>query len=76
MSSNGLSLSQWNSVYANQISAPLTSKLRLETVRQSSIVIGEPGGSREVEFDEVEVDEVEIAKIESQTAKYKVMNFR
>lgn len=85
ISSNGLSLSQWDSVYAN-FSAPLISKLRLETVRQSSTVIGEPsameidggtevgvGGSGEIEVDEV--DEVEIAKIENQTTKYKVHDF-
>ena len=37
-----LSLSQWDSSYANRIAAPLTSKLRLETVRQLSTVTGEP----------------------------------
>ena len=38
MLSIGLSISQWNSSYANKITAPLTSKLTLETVRQSSTV--------------------------------------
>lgn len=50
MSPKALSLSQWDSVYANKITALLTSKLRLETVRQSSTVTGEPS-TREVDGD-------------------------
>ncbi len=83
MPSKGLSLSQWDSTHANQIAAPLSSKLRLETAGQSSIVTGGPstigvvgdtkvsaGGGGMVE---VEVDEVES---QSETAKSKVGIFR
>ena len=83
MPSKGRSLSQWDSTHANQIAAPLTSKLRLETAGQSSIVTGGPstiwvvgdtkvsaGGGGMVE---VEVDEVES---QSETAKSKVGIFR
>ena len=41
MPSNGLSLSQWDSSYTNWIAAPLTSKSRIETTRQSSTVMGD-----------------------------------
>lgn len=41
MSLNGLSLSQWDSIYANQIPTSFIFKLRLEIIYQSSIVITE-----------------------------------
>ena len=72
MLSIGLSISQWDSSYANRIIAPLTSKLRLETVRQSSTVT--------VELSAMEIDsgtivgvggggEVEVMKVKRLSQK-------
>ena len=41
MPSNGLSLSQWDSLFGNWIAAPPTSKSRLKIARQSSTVMAD-----------------------------------
>ena len=66
---NGLSLSQWDSSYANQITASLIPKLRLETVRQSLAVTGRASGCNNNVTTKVGVgggDEVEVNEVESQ----------
>ena len=74
-SSKGLSLSQWDSPYANRIAASLTSSLK---TRGSSTMAGEPSAVETDGGTQVGVSgggKVEVEKIENQTAKYRVMIF-
>ena len=72
MTSNGQKLNLWDSPYANRIAAPPTSKLRLETARQASTVMGNLSTRKVDRGTKVEVSgggEVKVTKVKRLSTK-------